>query len=130
MFAVAAIGSMMALAGEGRAEREGTRMGLWGAAQAIAAGFGGLVGAALADAMRTFMTDPSAFGTVFHPRGHALPRLRLHGGPHHGPRSNPPRHRRRCSGRMTMLYDVVVVGVAPPVQPLPKTSPGRGTRWR
>jgi BCD family chlorophyll transporter-like MFS transporter len=65
MFAVAAIGSMMALAGEGRAEREGTRMGLWGAAQAIAAGFGGLVGAALADAMRTFMTDPSAFGTVF-----------------------------------------------------------------
>jgi BCD family chlorophyll transporter-like MFS transporter len=65
MFAVAAIGSMMALAGEGRAEREGTRMGLWGAAQAIAAGFGGLVGAGLADAMRTFMTDPSAFGTVF-----------------------------------------------------------------
>jgi BCD family chlorophyll transporter-like MFS transporter len=65
MFAVAAIGSMMALAGEGRAEREGTRMGLWGAAQAIAAGFGGLLGAALADAMRTVMTDPSAFGTVF-----------------------------------------------------------------
>jgi BCD family chlorophyll transporter-like MFS transporter len=65
MFAVAAIGSMMALAGEGRAEREGTRMGLWGAAQAIAAGFGGLLGAALADAMRTVMSDPSAFGTVF-----------------------------------------------------------------
>jgi MFS transporter, BCD family, chlorophyll transporter len=39
MFAVAAIGSMMALAGEGRGRREGTRMGLWGAAQAIAAGF-------------------------------------------------------------------------------------------
>jgi MFS transporter, BCD family, chlorophyll transporter len=65
MFAVAAIGSMMALAGEGRASREGTRMGLWGAAQAIAAGFGGLVGAGLADAMRTVMSDPSAFGTVF-----------------------------------------------------------------
>ena len=46
MFAVAAIGSMMALAGEGREAREGTRMGLWGAAQAIAAGFGGLTGAA------------------------------------------------------------------------------------
>ncbi len=65
MFAVAAIGSMMALAGEGREAREGTRMGLWGAAQAIAAGFGGLVGAGLADAMRTVMSDPSAFGTVF-----------------------------------------------------------------
>jgi BCD family chlorophyll transporter-like MFS transporter len=65
MFAVAAIGSMMALAGEGRASREGTRMGLWGAAQAIAAGFGGLLGAALADAMRQVVSDASAFGTVF-----------------------------------------------------------------
>jgi len=65
MFAVAAIGSMMAMAGEGRERREGTRMGLWGAAQAIAAGFGGLTGAALADVMRTVLPDASAFGTVF-----------------------------------------------------------------
>ena len=65
MFAVAAIGSMMALAGEGRERREGTRMGLWGAAQAIAAGFGGLLGAAAADAFRTVMDTASAFGAVF-----------------------------------------------------------------
>jgi len=65
MFAVAAIGSMMALAGEGRARREGTRMGLWGAAQAIAAGFGGLVGAGLVDLMRVSMADTQAFGIVF-----------------------------------------------------------------
>jgi BCD family chlorophyll transporter-like MFS transporter len=65
MFAVAAIGSMMALAGEGRGQREGTRMGLWGAAQAIAAGFGGLLGAAAVDALRTVVSDASAFGTVF-----------------------------------------------------------------
>ncbi len=65
MFAVAAIGSMMALAGEGRAAREGTRMGLWGAAQAIAAGFGGLVGAALVDIFRQAMAAPQAFGAVF-----------------------------------------------------------------
>jgi BCD family chlorophyll transporter-like MFS transporter len=65
MFAVAAIGSMMALAGEGRNAREGTRMGLWGAAQAIAAGFGGLAGAALADIARRFLDDPAAFGAVF-----------------------------------------------------------------
>jgi len=64
-FAVAAIGSMMALAGEGREKREGTRMGLWGAAQAIAAGFGGLTGAAAADIMRTITADAPAFGTVF-----------------------------------------------------------------
>jgi len=65
MFAVAAIGSMMALASEGRARREGTRMGLWGAAQAIAAGFGGLTGAAAVDILRTTLPDGAAFGAVF-----------------------------------------------------------------
>jgi BCD family chlorophyll transporter-like MFS transporter len=65
MFAVAAIGAMMALASEGRSRREGTRMGIWGAAQAIAAGFGGLTGAAAADIMRRFMEDGPAFGAVF-----------------------------------------------------------------
>lgn len=65
MFAVAAIGAMMALAGEGRAAREGTRMGLWGASQAMAAGFGGLLGAAAVDAMRLLAPDALAFGAVF-----------------------------------------------------------------
>ncbi|WP_420863950.1 BCD family MFS transporter [Algirhabdus cladophorae] len=65
MFAVAAIGSMMALAGDGREAREGTRMGLWGAAQAIAAGFGGLAGAAGADLLRLVFSPEKAFGTVF-----------------------------------------------------------------
>jgi BCD family chlorophyll transporter-like MFS transporter len=65
MFAVAAIGSMMALAGEGHDKREGTRMGLWGAAQAVAAGFGGLAGAALVDVLRLSFPDVQAFGAVF-----------------------------------------------------------------
>ncbi|MGI3211988.1 BCD family MFS transporter [Roseovarius tibetensis] len=66
MFAVAAIGSMMALAGQGRGAREGTRMGVWGAAQAIAAGFGGLIGAAAVDVMRLLLaSDAQAFGAVF-----------------------------------------------------------------
>ena len=65
MFAVAAIGAMMALAAQGRGQREGTRMGLWGAAQAIAAGFGGLSGAAAVDVMRNFQPDATAFGAVF-----------------------------------------------------------------
>ncbi len=65
MFAVAAIGSMMALASEGRTQREGTRMGLWGASQAIAAGFGGLTGAAFVDIARRFIADGPAFGSVF-----------------------------------------------------------------
>ncbi len=65
MFAVAAIGSMMALAGEGRSTREGTRMGLWGASQAIAAGFGGLMGAGAVDLIRLLTDAPTAFGIVF-----------------------------------------------------------------
>lgn len=69
MFAVAAIGSMMQLAGSGRERREGTRMGLWGAAQAIAAGFGGLAGAAGVDALRLVLTDAAAFGCVFAAEG-------------------------------------------------------------
>lgn len=65
MFAVAAIGAMMALAGEGREAREGTRVGLWGAAQAIAAGLGGVLGAGAVDIARHIMPTPTAFGLVF-----------------------------------------------------------------
>jgi BCD family chlorophyll transporter-like MFS transporter len=65
-FAVAAIGSMMALAGKGRERREGVRMGLWGAAQAIAFGLGGFLGAAFVDLMRAATGDPlTAYATVF-----------------------------------------------------------------
>ncbi|MEN9762894.1 MAG: hypothetical protein RI906_2720 [Pseudomonadota bacterium] len=65
-FSIAAIASMMRLAGEGTARREGTRMGLWGAAQAIAFGFGGLLGTALSDLARLVLNDIAlAYGTVF-----------------------------------------------------------------
>ncbi|WP_412506470.1 PucC family protein, partial [Roseovarius sp. SYSU LYC5161] len=40
--------------------------GLWGAAQAIAAGFGGLLGAGAVDIMRLLLVqDARAFGAVF-----------------------------------------------------------------
>ncbi len=65
MFAVAAIGSMMALAHDGRERREGTRMGLWGAAQAIAGGVGVILGSGLVDLARLSLPDAQAFGTVF-----------------------------------------------------------------
>ena len=48
-FSIAAIGSMMALASQGRASREGVRMGLWGAAQATGFALGGLLGTASSD---------------------------------------------------------------------------------
>ena len=65
-FAVAAIGSMMARAGRGKASREGVRMGIWGAAQAIAFGLGGFMGAAAVDVMRLITGSPlEAYSTVF-----------------------------------------------------------------
>ncbi|MEQ8234277.1 MAG: BCD family MFS transporter [Gammaproteobacteria bacterium] len=65
-FAVAAIGAMMTLAGEGHARREGVRMGLWGAAQAIAFGVGGFAGALGVDLLRQLGSAPAtAYAVVF-----------------------------------------------------------------
>jgi BCD family chlorophyll transporter-like MFS transporter len=65
-FAVAAIGSMMALAGDGPPSREGIRMGLWGASQAIAFGAGGFVGAVLSDIARKLSGSAvTGYTTVF-----------------------------------------------------------------
>lgn len=66
MFAVAAIGTMMGLAGADGGGREGIRMGVWGAAQAIAFGLGGLIGAVGVDAGRALTrSTPEAFTIVF-----------------------------------------------------------------
>ena len=66
MFAIAAISSMMALARQGHASREGVRMGLWGAAQAIAFALGGLVGTLAVDAARWALGSPiPAYTIVF-----------------------------------------------------------------
>ena len=71
VFAVAAIGSMLDLAGRGGVDgkssgHEGIRMGLWGAAQAAAFGLGGFFGASAVDAGRRFYgADAPAFETVF-----------------------------------------------------------------
>jgi MFS transporter, BCD family, chlorophyll transporter len=70
VFAVSAIGAMMALAGAGgpndSGPREGVRMGVWGASQAIAFGLGGLIGAVGVDAGRALMgADGPAFALIF-----------------------------------------------------------------
>ena len=65
-FAVAAIGAMMGLASSGRESREGTRMGLWGAAQAVAFGMGGLVGTGASDLAHWWLGAPGlAYSAVF-----------------------------------------------------------------
>ncbi|MEM9461623.1 MAG: BCD family MFS transporter [Myxococcota bacterium] len=63
-FSIAAIASMMTLASRGRGAREGTRMGLWGAAQAIAFGMGGFLGTALVD-LAQWVAGPSGLAYAF-----------------------------------------------------------------
>ena len=66
VFAIAAIGQMMSMTSEGRAGREGVRMGLWGAAQGIAFGLGGFCGAALSDVAKLVFGSPAvAYASVF-----------------------------------------------------------------
>jgi len=65
-FAVAAVGTMMILAGQGRKSNYGMRMGVWGAAQAIAFGLGGVLGTVALDLGRWLTeSDALAFAGVF-----------------------------------------------------------------
>jgi MFS transporter, BCD family, chlorophyll transporter len=65
-FAVAAIGSMMGLASSGHRSREGVRMGLWGAAQAVAFGLGGFAATLASDLARYLIgSAASAYALVF-----------------------------------------------------------------
>jgi BCD family chlorophyll transporter-like MFS transporter len=65
-FAVSAIASMMQMVGQGARQREGVRMGLWGAAQAVAFAAGGVSATGLSDLARLWWTDPGvAYGLVF-----------------------------------------------------------------
>ncbi len=66
VFTVAAIGMMMERAGSGGPGREGIRMGLWGAAQAMAFALGGFLGAAGVDMGRVAgMAVEGAFAISF-----------------------------------------------------------------
>jgi MFS transporter, BCD family, chlorophyll transporter len=66
IFAVAAVGAMLGMASDGKHAGEGARMGVWGAAQAIAFGSGGLLGAVIVDILRARVSsDGAAFQIVF-----------------------------------------------------------------
>jgi BCD family chlorophyll transporter-like MFS transporter len=71
-FAVSAIGAMMGLAGDSAADgaeqesRAGLRMGLWGAAQAVAFALGGLAATVASDLARLILGSPAvAYAAVF-----------------------------------------------------------------
>ncbi|MEM1264787.1 MAG: BCD family MFS transporter [Pseudomonadota bacterium] len=66
VFAVAAVGAMMGIASEGAGRQEGVRMGIFGAAQAIAFGLGAFTGTLAVDIARALIaSDAAAYGTVF-----------------------------------------------------------------
>jgi BCD family chlorophyll transporter-like MFS transporter len=66
VFAVAAISSMMELAQRGEAGSAGTRMGLWGAAQALGFALGGVCATGIVDLCRSLLNSPTAaFAIVF-----------------------------------------------------------------
>lgn len=64
LFVVGAIGSMMRLAAE-QPGATGTRMGVFGAAQAVAAGLAGLLATGILDVARLSFADSTAYGLVF-----------------------------------------------------------------
>ena len=65
-FSIAAIATMMRLATAGGDQHAGTRMGLWGASQAIAFGMGGLLGTAASDLAHYVLAEQgSAYAFVF-----------------------------------------------------------------
>lgn len=95
-FAVAAVGTMMSLAGRGRVAGEGVRLGVWGAAQAFAFGLGGFAGTAAIDASRAAFGDPAlAYSLVF-----------------------------ALEAAMFLLAARLAAGVAPPVAASPSASIG------
>ena len=66
VFSIAAIATMMRLANAGGGQSQGTRMGLWGAAQAMAFGLGGVLGTALSDLAHWIApTSGLAYAAVF-----------------------------------------------------------------
>ncbi|MEM6310726.1 MAG: PucC family protein [Pseudomonadota bacterium] len=64
LFVVGAIGSMMQLAAA-HEKATGTRMGVFGAAQAVAAGLAGLIATGTLDLARLILPDTAAYGVIF-----------------------------------------------------------------
>lgn len=64
LFVVGAVGSMMHLAAA-HPGATGTRMGVFGASQAVAAGLAGLLATGTLDVARTLLTDAAAYAVVF-----------------------------------------------------------------
>jgi MFS transporter, BCD family, chlorophyll transporter len=66
IYAAGAIATMMQRASEGAKATQGTRMGVWGASQAVAFGAGGFAGTMIVDVLKAAGLAPlPSYGTVF-----------------------------------------------------------------
>jgi BCD family chlorophyll transporter-like MFS transporter len=66
VYAIVAIGAMMNLVSAGHRNREGTRMGIWGASQAVAYGTGGFLGTFASDTTQHLVSSVSlSYALVF-----------------------------------------------------------------
>ncbi len=66
VYAIVAIGAMMNLVSAGHRNREGTRMGVWGASQAISYGTGGFLGTFASDTAQHLLSSVSlSYALVF-----------------------------------------------------------------
>jgi MFS transporter, BCD family, chlorophyll transporter len=66
VYAIVAIGAMMNLVSAGHRNREGTRMGIWGASQAVSYGTGGFLGTFASDAAQHLLSSVSlSYALVF-----------------------------------------------------------------
>jgi BCD family chlorophyll transporter-like MFS transporter len=66
VYAIVAIGAMMNLVSAGHRNREGTRMGVWGASQAISYGTGGFLGTFASDTTQHLLSSVSlSYALVF-----------------------------------------------------------------
>ncbi|MEL6209904.1 MAG: PucC family protein, partial [Pseudomonadota bacterium] len=110
LFVVGAVGSMMQLAAA-HAKATGTRMGVFGAAQAIAAGLAGLIATGTLDLARLVLPDATAYATVFTLEAAlflaaAVVAARVMQSDDYSDATLVP-------GRVKAMYDVVVVGGGP-----------------
>ena len=66
VYAIVAIGAMMNLVSAGHRNREGTRMGIWGASQAVSYGTGGFLGTFASDTTQHLLSSVSlSYALVF-----------------------------------------------------------------
>jgi geranylgeranyl reductase len=115
IFAVSAIGAMMQLVSASGPQRQGLRMGLWGAAQAVAFAMGGAVSSALVDVARYASGSAvTAYAIVFAVQAALfVVAARIAAGLSSASEPVSSREQQRASSEPADIFDVAVIGGGP-----------------